>query len=517
MSKKDSKLVLTEEESRAKLLEGARATYEAVTTTYGPKGQNVLIEKPFGRPVLTRDGVTVAREVYFSERAKNMGSQTLLEASETTNRIAGDGTTATIALSYHLLRRGVQAIAAGVHPMEVSRIIKSDSQVILDELKTLSKPVSKGQLQQVATVSSGDAALGQLISEAIERVGADGGITTEKAPITEVKRTYVDGYYLQTGFQALQAGKKELIDPFVIISIRRLSSAADAIELLNKVAQTKGLQPGNIPRLLIVGNLEDAAYNLIVDNINRGTIDAIIVKSPPAFGAMGDQLLEDISVYAGCSPLTDSINLRDFNEDHIGSIDRVVSSKSETTLFADNSTEPVLARIADIKAQMEDEISDAVNEKYRDRVAKLEGKIAIFKIGGATDGAKEELEFRVEDAIQATRAAFTDGVVPGGGATLITLSKLDISGLYRDSLQDTFKQLLINADRPAELGLSQMLAAPQGSGYNLREGEEIVDMVKSGILDPTLVLEQIVTNATSVVAGTLTVGRAIIIEDQEEA
>lgn len=485
----------------------------------------MLAEKPFGRPLLTRDGVTVGRESYLKDRAKNMGCQLVLEASETTNRIAGDGTSATAILAYNLMKHGSQAIAGGKHPMEVKQQLLDDSFVLLDELDKLSKPVKKSQLQEVATVSSGDALLGQLIAETVEHVGRDGGIITEKSYVQDVEREYVDGYYLQQGFNALQAGRKELVDPYVIVSSKRLSAATDIVEILNGIARVNNLQPGMIPKVLFVGNVEEAAYNVIVDNINRGTIDAIIIKTPPMFGEMGNQLLEDVAAYAGCEAITETTNLRQFvrqdnetqelSSPYVGTVNKAVSTHTESTIFADNDTERVKDRIQSIKDRIEGEISDAVIEKLRDRIAKLEGKIALFRIGGASDTEKEEKEFRVEDAIQATRAAQKSGVVPGGGVTLVKLST-EIEGIFSQALRDTFKKLLENANLPAEVKLNELLQAPAGSGYNLRESDELVDMVKSGILDPTLVVEQVITNATSVAANALTTDVLLIFEDRED-
>lgn len=535
-AKKDHRVVIQGEEARKELMAGAKFAYDAVTATYGPKGTNVMIEKPFGRPLTTRDGVQVARDTYSSDRPKNMGTQRVLEASETTNRVAGDGTTATVALTYHLMKRGTQAIAAGTHPMEVKKQLLEDSYKVLSKLDELTTPVKKGQLNQVATISAGDPLLGKLISEAIEKVGADGGIITEKSPLDNIEREYVDGYYLQSGFQALQTGKKELIDPFVIVSIRRLSSAADIADMLTKSLQSMKFNPqtDGIPRFLIIGNIEDAAYVNAVNLINQGKIDAVILKTPAQFGDMGKQLLEDIAVYAGCTPIMDNTSARDFTASYVGSIDKVVASKSEATLFADNETEAVATRVQEIKDQIEVETVDAINEKLKDRVAKLEGKIALFRIGGATDSVKEEVEFRVEDAINATRAAVTNGVVAGGGVTLLELSKLDISPEYRDALRDTFQQLLINANVRARLkgwsrirswfdrGLTtrtkiyEAINAPLGQGFNLREGGELVDMVKSGVLDPALVVQQIVKNATASATDMLTTSTLIVFEDAEE-
>lgn len=516
--KKDNRIIITGKEAREKLVQGAKFAYDAVTATYGPKGTNVMIEKPFGRPLTTRDGVSVARDAYTSDRPINMGAQRVLEASETTNRIAGDGTTATVAYTYHLINRGSLAIAAGVHPMEIKKQLLDDSYKLLDRLKELKKPVEGNQLNQVATVSSGDPLLGKLISEAIEHVGATGGITTEKAPLEDIEREYVDGYYLQSGFQALQAGKKEMADPLVLVISRRISSAADIASILSKSLGAVKFNPqeSGVPRFLLIGNIEDAAYANAVNLINQAKIDAIVLRTPPQFGDMGKEVLEDIAAYAGCKPITDNVGINDLTSAHVGTITKVVASKTEATLFADKNTEEVNDRIQAIKDQLEVEVVDAIREKLQDRVAKLEGKIALFKIGGATDSVKEEVEFRVEDAIHATRAALTDGVVPGGGTTLLELSKSDVSDTTRLALQDTFKQLLLNANLPAELKLDEALRAPMGHGFNLRESGELVDMVKSGVLDPALVVEQIIKNGTASATDMLTTETLIVFEDAEE-
>lgn len=513
---RDHRIVLKEEEGRKKLLEGAKRIKDTVGTTYGPRGQQALLEKPFGRAVLTRDGVTVARDTYFKERAVNMGAQVLLEASETTNRIAGDGTSCSVVFGYYLMKYGNLAINAGMHPMEVKDTLLEDREILLKKLQTLSTPIKKGQLTEVATVSSGDPLLGQLIAEAIEYVGQDGGILTEKSFVQEVEREYVDGYYLQNGFEALQSGKKEIIKPHVIVSTRRLSSAQDAIEILNKAAETLEVKQGTIPRFLFIGSIEEQAYHTIVNTINQGVIDAVIIKTPAAFGAMSKQLLEDIAIYADCETIDDSTNLQDFDERYLGSVDKVVATKGESTMFADNTGETILDRIADIKKQMDIEISDAIIEKLKDRIAKLEGKIALFRIGGATDTSKEEKEFRIEDAIQASKAAYSDGVVDGGGVTLLELSKEKISEISRKALRSTFQQLLKNANLPAEVKLDEALKAPKGFGFNLRKGDELVSMRESGVLDPTLVVKETIKNATQAAADALTAGVVLIFEDREE-
>lgn len=515
---KDTRIVLKGEAARKKILQGAFALYETVGATYGPKGQNVLAEKVYGRPLPTRDGVTVARETYFKDRAKNMGSQLVLEASETTNRVAGDGTSATVILAYFLMKYGTQLIASGVNPMEVKQILIRDSEVLLDALEKLAKPVKKHQLREVATVSSGDPLLGQLIAEAVEYVGKDGGIMTEKSPVSDVEREYMDGYYLQQGFQALQTGRKELNDPYVLVVEKRLTSASEIADLLTKTLQTMEVKPDQgIPRFVVVGNIEEAAYFSLVNLINQGKVDCIIVKTPPQFGEMGREVLADIATYAGCKVVGETTNVATmFNKAYIGSVNRIVSSHNETTLFADNSTEAVQMRVQEIKDRLEGEISDAIAEKLRQRISMLEGKIAIFRIGGATESEKEEKEFRIEDSINATRAAERHGVVPGGATTLVELSKADISPTYRKALRSVFKKLLRNAELPVDLKLDELLKAPYGHGFNLRENGELVDLVKGGILDPKLVVSEVIKNATSVAHIALTTGIVLTFEDRPE-
>lgn len=510
---KDNRIIIEGKEATDKLLEGAKAIYGSVSTTFGPKGRNILLEKPFGRPVATRDGVTVSRDTYFSDRAKNMGAQYLNEASEQTNQAAGDGTSATVILGYHLYDNCLKEVAAGKHPMDISKQLYEDSYVLLNRLSELTKPVKKAQLKEVATVSAGDPLLGQLIAEAIERVGEDGGILTEKAPISGVEREYVDGYYLQNGFTALQAGKKELVDPFVIVSAKRMTSAADAFELLTKTAQFNELQPGDIPRILFIGNFEEACYQLIIDNINKGTIDAVVIKTPPQFGNMATHLLEDIALYANCRLLGEGDTVKSFTKSHIGRVKRVVSTHTESTIFADNSSEGVIDRIQEIKGRIKSETVDAIIEKLRDRVAKLEGKVALFKIGGAIESEKEEKEFRIEDAIQATRAAYKYGLVAGGGVTWLELSKCKVSNVYQKALQSVFQKLLLNANFPAEIKLAEALDAPMGYGYDLRSDGKLLDVVKAGIIDPELVVEQVIKNATSAIATLITIDRLHIFED----
>lgn len=522
---KDNHLFFFDEEATGPILEASELMYKAVGITYGPKGRNVLIEKPYGRPVVTRDGATVAREVYLSQREVNAPLQMVNEASQTTNRVAGDGTTATVMLTHNLIKNGQNKVGSGIDPMEVRKQIMEDSYVLLDELANLSKPVTKGQLNQVATVSSGDENLGKLISEAVEKVGPDGGILTEKAPIAGVDREYVDGYYLQQGFTMIEAGKKTVDNPYIIVSARTLTSWTDAMEIIQKVA-TLAHEEQDIPleqplaqplKIAFFGEIEGDAYTTIIANIQKGVFDGVVVKTPP-MGDMGVQYLEDVALYVGGKAITNGENLTNVDMSYIGKAEKVTCTTYDTVIFGgEHASEDMDKRLAEIKERLDIEEVDPIAEKLRDRIAKLENKIARFRIGGATDTEKEELEFRIEDAIQATRAAAMNGVVAGGGVTLVRLSQVKgISDLFVKSLQDTFKKLISNAGLPPDVKLNELLDAKPNYGFNLRKGDQLVDLVKEGILDPTLVLEQVIKNAASNAGNALTIGLIITAEDAEE-
>lgn len=513
------------------ILRGAKVVYDAVSTTYGPKGKNVIIEKTYGRPIVTRDGVTVAKESYLENRQENMGAQLLIEASEQTNRVAGDGTTQTVAYTYELLKLGQRKVTDdGANPMDVKQEILEDSYKILNNLESMQKNVKKGQLEQVATVSSGDPLLGKLIAEAVEEVGSDGGLITEKAQISGVDRSYVSGYFMQQGFNAIESGKKEIENCYVVISAKNISSRIDAITLLNKVAERAHADQG-IPmvqngqptplkdplKVAFFGEIDGEAYQVIVANINAGAFDGTITKSLP-MGEMGAQYLEDLAIFCGAKSIKSGENLSAIGTEYIGIADKVSCTTLETTIFGgQGSGEDLDRRKSELKERIKIEPLEPVQEKLRDRIAKLEGKVALFRIGGATETEREEKEFRIEDAIQSTRAAAQSGVVTGGGVSLLKLSKTKgIGDITSQALRNVFKKLMSNANLPADDKLEEALNAPEGYGFNLREGGELTDLFATGILDPYLVIQEVVTNASSTAANAVTIGAAITFIDKEE-
>lgn len=489
---------------------------KGVGITYGPKGKNVLIEKTYGKPTLTRDGVTVAREIYFQDRPVNVGAGLVLEASETTNRVAGDGTTATVVLTYNLMKYGFQQVAAGQDPMEIRRQLQKDSYLLLDKIKDLSNKVKKGQLLQVATISSGDDMLGKLISEAIEYVGPDGGLITEKAHISGVEREYVDGYYLQQGFSAITEGRRQIDDCMVIVSSKHLTAATDIKDILNKMADQGLITNTEVPRVAFFGEIEGDAYNTIVANVIQGTINAVVIKTPP-MGDMGVQYLEDLAIYTGGRLIAEGDNISNFSSSSVGNVKKVVATPYATTLFSgDSIAEDLDSRVRELKDRLKVEEIPQIAEKIQDRLAKLQGKIALFRIGGATDTEKDEKEFRIEDAIQSTKAAYSQGVVAGAGVTLIELAKEPISDAFKEALMDSAKKLLSNAGLNAETNSIRMAEAGYPMGYNLRDGGDLTDVIAEGILDPTLVVEQIVENAASAAGNALTTGLTITFKDRDD-
>ena len=508
----DHKILTYDKKAREALLTGATKMYKAVTKTYGPKGENVILEKVYGQPIVTRDGVTVAREVYSKVRDENAAMRLMREAADATNTVAGDGTTATIALTYHLLRR---ALEQGTNFMQVRDQFKADAELLQTTLDKITKDVKKGQLTQVATVSCGDKALGQLIAEAVEQVGADGGIVTERAHVADVEREYVEGYFVQKGFTAITAGKRELVSPVIIAVNNKISNNADILGLLQKLATILQINPKNGEKLkfVIFGNVEGEAYQTLVANVIRGTIDAVAVPTPEG-GDLGTQYLEDIATYTGGKVITDG----NFDMSFLGSADKVVCSQYQCSVFGGKfKEEDYKKRLLDLKDRLEAEEFDNVAEKLRDRLSKLSGKVAIFRIGGATESEKEEKEFRVEDAIQASRAAYSTGVVPGGGTTLVRLAQTEgLSPMFKGALEDTFKKLLQNADLPAEVKLNELLQTKAPMGYNLRKGDELVNLEDEGILDPSLVVGEVIRNAASIAGNLVTAGAIVVFEDAPE-
>lgn len=524
--KKDHRVVLYGEKARKALLKGAKNMADTVGLTYGPKGLNIIAEKSYGNPLVTRDGVTISKEVYSEVRDENIGMNLLREAAESQVRNVGDGTTATVVLTYNLMKLAHQQIAAGVNPMELKALILKDSTVLIDQVNKLSTKVKKGQLEQVATVSSGDPGFGKLIAEAVEQVGSDGGIITQKSAIADVDKTNVDGYYMQPGYTALASGKLELSDAYVIVSAKRITTGPEILKLINKYVVGRywaenNLQVGtpiNEPlNIFFYGEFEGDAYDTINLNINQGKMLGAVVKSPLQGGDMAPQYLEDLAVYTGGKIIAAADKIDDLDASYIGKAEKIRATAKETIVFdGEASKEDLEKHIADLKDRIAKEEIDAISEKLKERVSKLEGKIAIFRIGGANETDREEKEFRIDDAIQATKAAAQGGIVAGAGTTLLELTKCDVSDIWKDALRNTFKKLLTNAALPAEVKLAEAEQAGYPNGYNLRKDDKLVDVIAEGIVDPTLVVKQVIINSASTSANAVSVGAVIVFVDRAE-
>lgn len=525
---RDIKQLYFDDEVRLKLLEGARKMAKAVGSTYGPGGMNVLIKSPFGFPVLTRDGVTVAKRIAgtnmgFADQAETAAAEIVYQASDQTNKNAGDGTTATVVLAHNLLSGAFSRLSAveekdrGQEAWKIKRELESSSRLVVDYLKSQSKP-AKGHLLEVATVSAGDAGIGQLVSDTLEDIGANGGITIREQayPTLDVER--VNGYYFPKGCFYLNQ-QVEYEQPHVLVSQKRLNSNTDILPILNFVNQS------NNKKLVIVGDVSGDALATTIQNVVKGVLEAIVVP-PPMYGEEARLFYEDIATYVGSTVLTDADTPNSINEHYFGGAKRVAASSERAIIFGGSGGEAIATRASELENQIAKEPNAHRKSQLEDRYTKLVGKIAIVNVGGSTPSEMEELRYRVEDAIEAVKSAMTDGIVPGGATMLVrAISVQDgskgnpspsgivygdythVSPMFAAALNATFKRLFENAGESADYRLTQVQKAKPGFGFNLREmTDEPIDLAGSGIWDATKAVTQTVENATSAAVAILRVG-----------
>lgn len=519
------------------MTEGVEIMRKAVGSTYGPGGRNVLLKKKYVQPILTRDGVTVARDIAgFGNKLKDPiaaeAAKLVYQASEKTNKTAGDGTTATVVLLAELYKSGYQRIVAGADPMVVKRQLDKDRNTIVGFIESKSKKCTPEMLKQVATISSGDPELGAMLSDLVNEVGADGAITLEyqNAPSVEVEK--VTGYLFSSGFRHLAANEVELDNPLVFVTQKRLASRNDIIPFLEIAAK-------NQRQFVIIGDVAGAALETLVWAIQNQKADGLSIP-PPAYGADGHEYFNDIATYTGAQLILEGDNFKDVTIDYSGHIKKARISRDKATIFgqtkalqtftnADGSTidqevligERVAERINEIKKQVTSESSPSQKEALEQRLAKLAGKVSIIKVGAATEVEREELFFRVEDAVEACKSALSSGIVAGGATTLVFASKLDVEPFVLAALQEPFKLLMSNAAESGDYRLHQVLNAGYGKGFDLKamtEGQvDTVDLYKQGIVDPTKVVLQVVQNAFSVAGALLTTGTVVTEEETDEA
>lgn len=518
MEPKDrTRIVTFDEDLHKDIHAGVETMRKAVGATYGPGGRNILIKKKYIQPILTRDGVTVAREIAghgnkLANQNQSEAAKLVYQASETTNKTAGDGTTATVVLLAELYKAGYKQITAGTDAMTVKKALDKDRKMIVDFITSKSVKCTKEKLDQVAEISCGDPALGAMISDLVHDVGADGAITIsyQNAPHVEVEK--VTGYLFNQGFKHME-GEAELNAPLVIVSQKRIASRADIIPLLELVVQSQ-------KQFILIGDVSGAALDTLVGAIAGAKVDGVPLN-PPAYGNDGADYFQDIATYTGARVILESDSFKDVKLEDFGTVKGARVSRDKAILFGDNSTGDAIAnRIAKIKKQMDGgNITPSLKETLEQRYAKLAGKVSIIKVGASTEVEREELFFRVEDAVEACKSALSSGIVAGGATTLVFASLLDgLESLTKDALQQPFRLLMSNATEDGGYRLNQILVAGYGQGFNLRDMSDMPkDLLKAGIVDATKVVSQTVQNAFSVAGALLTTGGLVGELDDETA
>jgi chaperonin GroEL len=524
-----AKQLLFRDEGRRKILSGIEQLAAAVKVTLGPKGRNVVIDKKFGSPTITKDGVTVAKEIDLEDPYENMGAQMVKEVAEKTSDIAGDGTTTATILAEAIYREGLKNVTAGANPMALKHGIEKAVEKITEELKKLSTPIKdKKEVAQVASIAANcDTAIGDLIAEAMDKVGKDGVITVEEAKSMATTLEVVEGMQFDQGYLSpyfvTDAERMEVIleDPYILIHEKKISSLKDLLPLLEKIART------GKPLLIIAEEVEGEALATLVVNKIRGTISACAVKAP-GYGDRRKALLEDIAVLANGKALTEDLGIKLENVDieDLGRAKRVKVDKENTTIVEGaGKTSAINGRIAQIKKQIEDTDSDYDKEKLQERLAKLAGGVAVINVGAATETEMKEKKARVEDALHATRAAVEEGIVPGGGVALLrTLPALDKLKLEADekigvdivkrALEEPIRQLANNAGLEGSVVVQRVKQEKTNIGYDVNQ-DAYVDMIDAGVIDPTKVTRSALQNAASV-AALLLMTEAVVTDKPEK-
>jgi len=524
------KQVLFSDEGRAALLRGVNVMAAAVKATMGPKGRNVIIDKKFGSPTITKDGVTVAKEIELKDNYEDMGAQMVKEVASKTSDIAGDGTTTATVLAHAIIREGLKNVTAGANPMGLKRGIDKAVDVVVDELKKMSKSTKdKKEIAQVATIASNnDKTIGNLIAEAMEKVGKDGVITVEESKSAETVLDVVEGMQFDRGYLSpyfvTDAERMEgvLEDALVLIHEKKISVMKDMLPLLEQVARA------GKPFLIIAEDVEGEALATLVVNKLRGTLHCCAVKAP-GFGDRRKAMLEDIAILTGGKAITEDlgIKLENIKLEDLGKAKKVMVDKDNTTLVEGaGKTGAIEGRIKQIRAQIEETTSDYDREKLQERLAKLAGGVAVIKVGAATETAMKEKKARVEDALNATRAAVEEGIVPGGGVALLRAStkidSLKLEGdekvgamIVRRALEEPIRQIVENAGLEGSVIVEKVKAEKVANRGFDAESLEYVDMIEAGIIDPTKVERVALQNAASVASLLLTT-EALITDLPEE-
>ncbi|AKM17637.1 chaperonin GroEL [Anoxybacillus geothermalis] len=516
------------EEARRAMLRGVDKLADAVKVTLGPKGRNVVLEKKFGSPLITNDGVTIAKEIELEDPFENMGAKLVAEVASKTNDIAGDGTTTATVLAQAMIREGLKNVAAGANPMGIRRGIEKAVAVAVEELKAISKPIKgKESIAQVAAISAADEEVGQLIAEAMERVGNDGVITLEESKGFTTELDVVEGMQFDRGYVSpymiTDTEKMEAVleNPYILITDKKVSSIQELLPVLEQVVQQ------GRPLLIIAEDVEGEALATLVVNKLRGTFNAVAVKAP-GFGDRRKAMLEDIAILTGGEVISEELGreLKSTTIASLGRASKVVVTKETTTIVEGaGDSDRIKARINQIRAQLEETTSEFDREKLQERLAKLAGGVAVIKVGAATETELKERKLRIEDALNSTRAAVEEGIVAGGGTALMNVyskvAAIEAEGdeatgvkIVLRAIEEPVRQIAQNAGLEGSIIVERLKNEKPGIGFNAATGEW-VDMIEAGIVDPTKVTRSALQNAASVAAMVLTT-EAVVADKPEE-
>lgn len=532
-----AKKVFYGDDARARVLGGAEALYNAVKVTYGPKGGNVVVSKSYGAPTVTHDGVAVADSVDLPENddetlGYKVGAELIKQAANKLNKVAGDGTTTVTVLTYNILKEANRLIAAGHNPQELRKGIEEAGREVVAELEKLTEPIEgkPSRVAEVATISAGSQEIGDLIAEVIAKIGKDGVVTVEAGQALEMESEVVEGFSIDRGFTSAlfvtDVNRQEAVfeKPAVVVTDKKLSSIQDVAPILEKLAQA-----GKKDLVLIAEEVEGEALSIMVLNKLKGVFNSVAIKAP-SFGERRKEVFEDIAVLTGATVVSEERGMTFDNTgmEVVGSARKVIVGKDESTIIEGaGSKDAVEARIAQITMQAENATSSYDREQYEQRAAALSGKVAVIKVGGASETEIDEKKFRVDDAVAATKAALAEGIVAGGGVTLVNLAgSIAADGtdsrsagkvILKNALKQPFVQITTNAGLNSQALLAQVEAAKPGQGVNVMQPEAgLVDVKKAGVIDPARVTKEAIQNAVSIAATAATMGALVVDVPEKE-
>ncbi len=521
-----AKKVFYEADARERVLAGAKELYDAVKVTMGPKGRNVVINKGYGGPTVTHDGVTVAKAIDIADKddetlGRSVGAELVRQAASKTNDTVGDGTTTSTVLTYEILKEANKLIAAGHNPMDLKKDLDKASEMVLSNIEKSVVKIAgkKDKIAEVATISAGDAEIGKLIAEVIEAVGEEGTVTVEQSQTLGMEKEIVEGFKIDRGYvsayMSTDMARMEAVyeKPLILVTDKKISSIQDILPLIEKIAQG-----GKKELVIFAEDVDGEALATLILNKLKGVFSALAIKAP-SFGDRRKAILEDIAALTGATVISDDQGLTFENAglEVLGSARKIIAGKDATTIIEGyGAAKEIKNRMLQIKAQAENATSDFDKEKLEERLAAMAGKVAVIKVGGATETEIEEKKFRVDDAVAATKAAVAEGIVAGGGVTLVDLSKtIDATTIGAKILQEAllqpFRQLMLNAGLNSEAKLAEVVgSSKKGMGFDVNNADKLVDMKSAGIIDPAKVTKEAITNAVSIAGTAMTMGSLIV-------